>query len=134
MIMSQRMSRIARSWPKKGILRSRSAADELFDASDGVLVNAVIPGRESFYLARALDVGRLHIHRELAILDTEADVSVAFGQVPRELAERASTLIGTEVVLRRRESAHQLQRIVGFAIPRVEEPFQFVDGHVQSLL
>src|SRR5579872_4360636 len=102
---------------------------ELFDARDSILVNAVIRGRERFHLARALDVRRLHVHAEIASFDSEAHVGIALGQVPSELTERASALIGTEVVLRCRERAHQLQRVVCFAIPIVEEPFQFIDGH-----
>src|SRR5690348_17277119 len=105
---------------------------ELSDPGDGFLVNAVVPGCECLHLARALDVRWLHIHRELALLDPETHVSIAFGQMPGKLTEGAPTRIRAEVVLGCRERSQQLQRILSFAIPGVEEPLQFIDRHCDA--
>jgi hypothetical protein len=68
----------------------------------------------------------------LALLDPDTHVSVAFSQMPGELTEGTPALIGAEIVLRRRERSQQLQRILGFAIPGLKEPLQFIDGHCDA--
>src|SRR5260370_39509557 len=119
---------------KKLELAVQVGRGELFDAGDSVVVNTVIPGRECFHLAGTLHIRWFHVDPELALLNSETHVSVAFGQMPGQLTERAATLIRTKIVLGCGERSQELQRILSFAIPGFEEPFEFIDRHAISPL
>src|SRR5260370_17650850 len=76
---------------KKLELAVQVGRGELFDAGDSVFVNTVIPGRECFHLAGTLHIRWFHVDPQLALLNSETHVSVAFSQMPCHLTQRAPT-------------------------------------------
>src|SRR2546430_17528972 len=98
--------------------RNRVAGDErdraieiarlqLGDARGGIAMDALKGRRQLLDFARSLDSGRPCVARESSTLDREASVTFRLGEMPGQLAERASFRIGAEVIAAARPRLEQ---------------------------
>src|SRR5262245_5559530 len=66
---------------------------------DGLPMDALVSRRQAFDGSRPLGVRRLDAERELATGDAITDERVKLGEVPRQLTERSTAGVGSEIVL-----------------------------------
>ena len=98
MIACHRISRIVLGPVKKAIVRSRSSGVSFRTRSTASRWTRSYAGARASMARGALDVRRLRADREVAALDPVAHVRVTLRKVPRQLTERASSGVRTEVV------------------------------------
>src|SRR5262245_57329897 len=103
---------------------------EICEPGDCLLVHTSVPRRKLRHLTGTLEVGRRVLEGHRSLDDPIADVALNLAQMPSQLAERAATGVGSEVVLIGRERFEQLGSEVGFHIPDRAKPFELVNrGH-----